>query len=332
MRLINTKTLELEEMMENEPVEYAILSHTWGKEEVSYQDMLNCNDEIRERKGYWKIQQCARIAAGQELAYIWVDTCCIDKSSSAELSEAINSMYRWYKNARICYAYLEDVVVYAGLSDMYSKDRFSKSRWFTRGWTLQELLAPLELVFYSGLWEQIGRKAEMHAELFTITGIPSYVIASGDLSVANVAQKMSWASKRETSRVEDVAYSLMGIFNVYMPVMYGEGERAFIRLQEKILECSDDHSLFAWRDSFVSKSSYRGLLASSPAEFASSGWIRPRPYSDWGLPMIDSHYSITNKGLCIKLPLAPCGSEDGLCIAKPFMFDKIFCYPKITGY
>ena len=163
------------------------------------------------------------------------DLCCIDKTSSAELSEAINSMYRWYQESGVCYAYLADV----------PPNAFSKSRWFTRGWTLQELIAPSTVIFLDQKWQEIGTKSSLQRVISEITGIPTDILLGGDLEDASIAQRMSWASKRETTRVEDAAYCLMGIFSIHMPMLYGEGERAFIRLQEEIMRVSDDHSLFA---------------------------------------------------------------------------------------
>ena len=151
MRLLHTSTLELHEFYGEVIPKYAILSHTWGEGEVSFQELqkakLDESSMLNESKGYRKIKDCCKLAASDGWQYIWIDTCCIDKTSSAELSEAINSMYRWYGEAQICYAYLADVDS-AGQNDPLTMRRFERSRWFTRGWTLQELLAPDFLVFY----------------------------------------------------------------------------------------------------------------------------------------------------------------------------------------
>ncbi|KAH7364549.1 hypothetical protein BKA65DRAFT_371585, partial [Rhexocercosporidium sp. MPI-PUGE-AT-0058] len=165
--------------------------------------------------------------------WVWIDSCCIDKTSSAELSEAINSMFRWYREAQVCYAYLSDV---PGGSDwetrQQSNSAFRKSQWFTRGWTLQELLAPEMVVFFDADWEDIGTKNSMQALLSSITGIDNFK----DYALACIAKKMSWASNRETTREEDKAYCLMGLFAVNMPPLYGEGMAAFYRLQIEILK------------------------------------------------------------------------------------------------
>ena len=222
--------------------------------------------------------------------------CCIDKSSSADLSEAINSMFAWYRNAEIGYVYLEDVQ-----HDLYDTSQadvrlamLDKARWFTRGWTLQELLAPSNVEFYGREWAQepeslqswsqsqkmykIGDKASLGAILPRITGI-DFAILNGSLPMrhASVAQRMSWASARHTTRLEDQAHCLMGIFDVNMPLLYGEGRKAFYRLQDEIMKQDDDQSLFAWTtaESISGDDEGHGLLADSPSAFARSGQIRP---------------------------------------------------------
>src|ERR1700733_11317378 len=205
------------------------------------------------------------MAAADGFHYIWIDTCCIDKASSAELSEAINSTYRWYHESGVCYAYLADVPPNA------VDDEFAKSRWFTRGWTLQELIAPSTVIFLGKEWQKMGTKSSRQRIISEVTGIPTNILLGGDLERTSIAQKLSWASKRETTRVEDIAYCLMGIFGINMPMLYGEGERAFIRLQEEIMKVSDDHSLFAW-ESFDNRG---GLLATSSAAFSNSSEIIP---------------------------------------------------------
>ena len=270
MRLLHTKKFELQEFGGKEVPQYAILSHVWGKEEVTLQDFKT--NEATKLRGYEKVSKACSVAAADGFDYVWIDTCCIDKTSSAELSEALNSMYRWYQEAEECFAYLADV-------PQNSVDRvagvtgpeFRKSRWFTRGWTLQELIAPLSVRFLDREWQEIGTKSDLQRDISEITGIPGSFLLGDDLRHASIAQRMSWASMRETTRIEDLAYCLMGLFGIYMPMLYGEGERAFIRLQEEIMKVSDDHSLFAWR----SIEHHGGILANSPAAFADSGNIIP---------------------------------------------------------
>ncbi|GJP98587.1 ankyrin repeat-containing protein [Aspergillus niger] len=262
---------------------YAILSHTWSKEEVTYQEI---NAVSAKRKcGYEKIIKCCSVARATGYEYVWIDTCCIDKTSSAELSEAINSMYHWYQKAGVCYAYLADI---------QSKDEFTKSKWFTRGWTLQELIAPSRVVFLNREWEMLGDKTDLRDEISIFTGIPANILSGEeDLEMSSVAQRMSWAAKRETSRVEDRAYSLMGIFNVNMPLIYGEGENAFIRLQEEIMRISDDQSLFAW----VSSHNRGGLLATFPDAFAHChNIVRSNPFGTRG-----SSFSMSSTGVHLDL-------------------------------
>ena len=305
MRLLHSKTLELLESSDGDAIIYAIFSHTWGNEEILFQDIQGLNlqtipAEIKEKAGYKKIQACCAQAERDGFDYVWVDTCCIDKRSSAELSEAINSMYRWYQKSVVCYAYLEDVP--NGVEHHIQKAKFKKSRWFKRGWTLQELIAPFAVEFYGDQWfdlkqkASLGTKRSLQNEIYEITKIPVSVLRGSGLQQYSIAQKMSWASHRETTRVEDRAYSLMGLFNVNMPLLYGERRRSFIRLQEEIMRHSDDESLFAWKG--VNGHSYAGLLATSPYFFADSGDIDRRVIKPRTTP-----FAVTNKGLRLEFPL-----------------------------
>ncbi|KAH8901906.1 HET-domain-containing protein [Coniochaeta sp. PMI_546] len=239
MRLLNTTTIELTEFVGEVPP-YAILSHTWGDEEVTFQDMT-CNKQAAARKkGYYSkiLGACDQARVEDGLEWVWVDTCCIDKSSSAELSEAINSMFQWYNKARVCYAYL---------SDVQNETQFTFSRWFTRGWTLQELLAPREIEFYSSTWEFIGTKFGLADSIAHVSGVESTYLRGEPFFAASVAQRMSWASRRKTTREEDIAYCLLGVFGVNMSLIYGEGgTKAFVRLQEEIMRNCNDQSILAW--------------------------------------------------------------------------------------
>ncbi|OCL08629.1 HET-domain-containing protein [Glonium stellatum] len=240
MRLINSTTFELRKFDDDNDIPpYAIMSHTWRKDEVSLQDMAGLDESWKQKAGFQKIRYCCEQAVRDELKWAWVDTCCIDQSNSAELSKSINSMFRFYSRAKLCYAYLADIS-----SDDPKKLRNSK--WFTRGWTLQELIAPSNVIFYNASWTAIGTKRDLMHEISDITHIDEVVLGGGDLERVSVARKMSWAATRITTILEDMAYCLLGIFNVNMPLLYGEGERAFIRLQKHILEVSFDQSLFAW--------------------------------------------------------------------------------------
>ena len=294
MRLLNSSTCQLEEFFADRIPRYAILSHTWEEDEVLFTDMERRS--VEGKAGYKKIRYSCDQAKKHGLGYIWVDTCCIDKRSSAELSEAINSMYSWYQEAEVCYAYLADVP--ATVNATANNSAFAESKWFTRGWTLQELLAPSNVLFFSGDWIEVGEKSTLDDIISCITGIDMcYLTGEESLELASVATRMSWASRRVTTRVEDIAYCLMGLFAVNMPMLYREGKRAFIRLQEEIMKNSDDQSLFAWTDSTAHLGSYHELLAESPAHFIDSGGIAPCRAA--GAP-----HSMSNKGLCIDLHFA----------------------------
>jgi hypothetical protein len=269
MRLLNTATLNLHEFIGDRVPPYAILSHAWGEEEVSVQEMQSreATGIGIQKSGYEKIKTCCETGAADGYEYVWIDTCWIDKTSSAELSEAINSMFRWYKMAEVCYVILSDC---PSGDDLTSKDSaFSRIRWFTREWTIQEPIAPTDLIFFNQDWEDIGTRCCLREELTTITGIYDGVFDSRNLATYSTAQRMSWASRRKTTRIEDTAYCLIGIFGINMPMLYGEGERAFTRLQEEILRTTDDQTIFAWRLD-PTPGNKTSLLASHPSTFAAS--------------------------------------------------------------
>ena len=268
--------------------------------------------------------------------WIWIDTCCIDKRNSAELSEALNSMFNWYKRSAECYVYLSDVPSWNTLrarrsaasvsSAMWSA--FRRSSWFRRGWTLQELLAPRRLVFYTRAWEVLDHICQytqhnceheyimygphLGLEVSKITGIPEpFLLGRSALRTASVAQRMSWAAQRETSREEDQAYCLLGIFDINMPLLYGEGSKAFLRLQQEITKTSTDQSIFAWMDDGGSEvampgidpfvfgwpdTSPSGVLAASPSAFVRSGNVV-------AMLQRETPYTITNSGLALRANL-----------------------------
>ena len=233
----------------NRPPPYAILSHVWAadnQEEVTFEDLTN--GMRSSKRGYQKLRFCSEEAKRDGLSYFWVDSCCIDKRSSAEVAEAINSMFRWYQNAAKCYVYLSDVSIpnlhsYAQSSQLPNSlsKAFKKSKWFTRGWTLQELLASKSVEFFSVERHRFGDKSSMAKEIQAITEIPIQALNGTNLSLFSVDERMSWADKRKTKRPEDAAYSLMGIFDVNIPILYGEGKKkAFTRLRKEIEETQNN--------------------------------------------------------------------------------------------
>ena len=318
---MNVETIKLEEFHEAVP-SYAILSHTWGKdnEEVSFRDVQEGKFE-KDGALPIKLDGCCKQAKEDGYRYIWIDTCCIDKTNSVELHEAINSMFRWYMDASICYAYLSDVPIDDSPRDPISK--FFSSRWFERGWTLQELLAPPILRFYNSKWRYLGTKGEMCDTIERITGIPSpFLLGIADLQAASVAQRMSWAARRVTKRKEDIAYSLLGIFGVTMPMIYGEGgDKAFRRLQEQIMKDIGDDSILAWGLNLAkpipensSEVISRGILAAAPSDFANCGQIARREQSSRNLFNMTSgslqlHLSILITSSGEKYGLLKCGPE-----------------------
>jgi hypothetical protein len=231
----------------NQIPSYAILSHTWEEDdqEVTFQDITTAS--ASNKMGYRKIQFCRGKAETDGLRYFWVDSCCIDKSSSSELTEAINSMFRWYQDAAKCYVYLSDVVKPLWTS------AFMQCRWFTRGWTLQELLAPRTVEFFTRDGEWIGDKVSLERQIHEITGIAVRALQGIPLAQISNEERRAWSANRQTTIEEDQAYCLLGIFGIHMPLIYGEGKRnAFRRLQEEIDKASseDVHSKLAdtiWR-------------------------------------------------------------------------------------
>ncbi|KAI8948868.1 HET-domain-containing protein [Xylaria longipes] len=264
MRLLDTTTLKLKTFIGDQKPEYAILSHTWGDDEVLFEDIQNKSIERwKVKAGADKVVKSAKIAAKLGIAYIWIDTCCIDKSSSSELSEAINSMFKWYRDSHICYAYLSDV----HSEGMENRENgivpFEYSRWFRRGWTLQELIAPANMQFFDKAY--------------------------------SVHTKMVWASRRTTTRAEDRAYSLMGLFDVNMPLLYGEGgERAFERLQDEIIKRTNDQSIL-----LHGSKHYINHLAKSPDDFTSF-YKFMKSERDYDLP-----FQKTSDGIDVSLGLCP---------------------------
>lgn len=329
MRLLNTKTLKFKETYDigSGDMRYAILSHRWGDEEVSFEDFVLAQQVddypewwppsaqgrlVKQKAGYNKITKfCSVVKDSYGLKWCWVDTCCIDKRSSAELSEAINSMWSWYQTSKVCLVYMPDVTSPpdpVAPEDDAAWSTFRGSAWFTRCWTLQELLAPYVLSFCTRDWVVFGEMHKTRHMAYTLvaddsvpsnrlvletsraTRIPQSLFCGRSLHIgrptkSSIAERMSWAAGRKATRSEDVAYSLFGLFNINMPLLYGEGDNAFLRLQHEILRQTHDLSIFAWNektsadchcdpytlDSPVSPHMSSKVLASSPDRFAGPG-------------------------------------------------------------
>jgi WD40 repeat protein len=243
----------IERYGENIPA-YAIFSHTWGadEEEVTYEDLINGTGV--NKIGYDKIRFCAKQADHDGLRFFWIDTCCINKANFTELSEAINSMFQWYRNATRCYVYLSDV---PDTKDPTStvESAFPNSRWFKRGWTLQELIAPSSVQFFSQTGQLLGSKRSIELQIHEITGIPITALQGTSLSEFDMDERLSWKTGRETKLEEDAAYCLLGIFGIHMGLIYGEGRRnAFDRLQRKVRKSLNLASLDSARTSWGAQS------------------------------------------------------------------------------
>ncbi|KAI0136464.1 heterokaryon incompatibility protein-domain-containing protein [Xylariales sp. AK1849] len=334
MRLINTTTFETKEFMGTGAIpDYAILSHTWEDDEVSFQDMQD-QRKASAKKGFRKVSELCRQSVEDDLHWAWMDTCCIDKTSSAELTEAINSMFKWYASSKVCYAYVSDVSSrddWAGLVETATTDSREdqktdvKPRWFSRGWTLQELLAPRNVRFFSASWEYLGDKVTLQHFITPMTGIAARVLEHRTPpSDVPVATRMHWASKRETTRDEDKAYCLLGLFDANMPLLYGEGlYKAFQRLQEQILKITEDQTIFLRRSLQVQvrlHGEYKqetlhvrnwgglhgSILAQSPAEFIEPCQFEP-VFSN---RFHDAQFATRERGLRLSLLMKKMQGED----------------------
>ncbi|KAK5663851.1 hypothetical protein OQA88_54 [Cercophora sp. LCS_1] len=275
MRLLDTRNFKLCSFLVETPP-YAILSHRWLEEEVTFKEISDPGKRAS-LKGWVKILNCCRVAAEDGWDYVWIDTCCIDKSDNSELSEAINSMFGWYEAAEVCYAFLDDVP--SRKSSMGQPWpwcwHLRSSRWFTRGWTLQELLAPGCLLFLSSDWTVIASGELLAEEVAMITGIKENQLL--DFRSCSAATKLSWAAKRETTRLEDRAYCLFGLLGINLPLLYGEGNKAFERLQMELVRQSADETVVLWGKRHIYERNRQGLgsrpgrlFATSPADYASN--------------------------------------------------------------
>lgn len=267
-------------------------------------------------KGSRKVKNFCQVALKRRYAYAWVDTCCIDKKSSAELNEAINSMYRWYREADICYVYL---------SDVNNRGDLEKSLWFTRGWTLQELLAPRKLHFFNRKWQPIASRRRLAFMLEKMTSIPRKALSDFRSTDFCIAQKMSWAAHRKTTRQEDRAYSLLGLFDVQMPLLYGEGQKAFRRLQEEIMKINTDMSLFLWKGQPCEDF---GMLAASPSSYSDvHECLKLERFQK--LFELREGWTVNNAGMRLTLSIRPymlTEEHEGIFVAflhEPFTYENI---------
>jgi len=351
MRLINIDTMKMVEFYGSQVPEYLILSHTWeATGEISFQDYLwlSNHDEavslgilddmtpeqrhraqakaqsVRLSSGFRKIDLFATLARDTRTdwttippgyqalqssilntSHIWVDTVCVNKESSAGLGEAINSMFVWYQSAATYFAYLGDCGGEANLAE---------ARWFTRGWTLQELLAPKEVILLSASWAVMGTRTSLSGTISTIARIqPEYLLGRDHIWTATVAHRMSWAANRHTTREEDTAYCLLGLFGINMPLLYGEGGRAFIRLQEEIIRHSNDHTIFCWSwpvsHNLDSYPEWSGCLAPQPSVFADSGHYQQGYPDEDDTGGESREFQLTNAGLRMNAVVLECLRE-----------------------
>lgn len=300
MRLINVESLDIESFL-GQPKPYVILSHRWGSHEVKFEDYASVKDKIKGQitkpqvndpnTGISKIAKACLQCRKLKLEHLWIDTCCIDKRSTSEESESINSMFSWYKEAKICLVYLPDI------GNGFPK-AFSESEWFSRGWTLQELLAPRDVTFFDRDWNTLGTKTSLSSEIEKATRIAHRHII--DFKTASIATRMSWQARRQTTRAEDLAYSLFGIFDVGMDLRYGERDKAFRRLQEQIINSHpQDESILAWISNELGDDKQPGILAPRPDCFKDSATLTVASPSHKYVPR--TVYHLSNKGLEISV-------------------------------
>ncbi|KAF4930545.1 Vegetative incompatibility protein HET-E-1 [Colletotrichum fructicola] len=281
----NTRFMRLFPQDDTPP--YAILSHRYDSKagEVSFKHLNPGSETPTGRVSYKKITGFCNKAFDAGFKWAWVDTCCINHDDSEEQKRSINSMFEWYRKSEVCYAYLADVATGGDIRE---------SEWFTRGWTLQELLAPGNLTFFDKNWIDIGSKAFLRNVIQEITNIPPAALLVNQSVEYSVAQIFSWTQGRETSRPEDVAYSLLGLLNINLPPNYGEGgKQAFIRLQQEIIKRSTDQSIFSWTGPPGNPDGLRDAFATTPSEFLTCADVSPNTTS--------REFALTNNGLRINM-------------------------------
>ncbi|PPQ64874.1 hypothetical protein CVT26_002592 [Gymnopilus dilepis] len=361
MRLMNREDIRryIAERTDNNSPEarkalaYAIFSHRWSENEPTFHEVsAMCEqsadastakeptwlDQVRQyiyppgppppvrplSTGVKKLKEFCKLALAHGCEWAWSDTCCIDKDSSTELEEAIKAMFKWYANAKVCIVYLADVT---------DPERLEHSEWFRRGWTLQELLAPSNVHFYTKSWtpliDDAGdlSRARSHKGLPWIgkkiskaTGIPESVLSNRFdprwQGLRHAREILGWASKRRTTRIEDNAYCLMGLLNIFIPIAYGEDDHAFYRLLAELVNSSNDIRLYFWsgfvthaRNTMFPKRLQQFLPLPHPdlgVEMDESATKKygtfPEIFDQW-LPTGNKAISLTNRGLSMSVPL-----------------------------
>lgn len=280
---------------------YAILSHRSEAEEVTFSDMKDRSSR-QKKQGWQKIERACQQALQDSIGHIWIDTCCINKDSETELSESIKSMYAYYQQAQVCYVYLFDY-------EAPQAHDLGRCSWFTRGWTLQELVAPKTLHFFDKTWTWFGDKTTLRATLSNITNIDTSLLEGKSTAKQfSVGQRMSWAALRRTTRAEDRAYSLLGIFDVDIPTNYGEGGlRAFARLQQAIIASTEDATIYAWHRKF--EPSNYGMMALAPDAFQESASLRVVHTRKSKAPPV-----LTSRGLHMTIAMTPWRTDTYLAI------------------
>ena len=233
LKLVGPGDFRLVQVPVHHDLPYTILSHTWTTgQEVTYQELVSGGG--KSKTGYEKIKFCGEQATRDGYLYFWVDTCCIDKTNPAELSTAINSMFRWYRNAKKCYVYLADVSIPGDeastqVNQSTWEGAFRRSRWFTRGWTLQELIAPAVVEFFSKEGKRLGDRMSLETPIHEITGIQTKALQGNSISDFSIDERRGWAAQRQTKEEEDLVYCVLGLCEVSMPAIYGEGKDAALK-------------------------------------------------------------------------------------------------------
>ncbi|KAG0700564.1 hypothetical protein DFH29DRAFT_614532 [Suillus ampliporus] len=281
-------------------LKYAILSHRWTESELTFQDAKSGKWD---GAGHEKLDKFREKAEEHGCLLAWSDTCCINKESSSELDEAIRSMYRWYRDAYICIVYL---------AQTQTLETLGSDEWFLRGWTLQELLAPLRMKFYYGngdgwapLTENENDKddAALVFALSRVTKIPPNDLCNFRPGPNRAWEKMTWAAGRKTTRIEDIAYSLIGIFDISMTIAYGEGDRAFKRFMAEFIQNCKEWQILVWAGGLpgcpTDPACYRTI--NEPA----LEMLKNRQISWWGEGCGDSDFTITKRGVQVRLLMVP---------------------------